>query len=198
MSEQPTLPRVISGPRVTLRAVSQRDAEDLFRLVEANRRHLRPWFPWVDPTQSPRETGEFIRRSHLARRRRTSFQYNVFLEKERIGGMGIQAVSLVDRRGEIGYWLARSHVGHGYMTEATAALISASYVHLGLDRIEIRCEPRNVRSRAVPVRLGFTFEGVLRHQARLHGRPKDHEVWSLLRREFQRARPLFNAYIETP
>jgi ribosomal-protein-serine acetyltransferase len=196
MSEPPILPRVIAGPRATLRAVSQRDAVDLFRLVEANRRHLRPWFPWVDATRSPAEIRDFVKRSQLGRRRRTSFQYNMFVEKERIGGVGIHAVSLADRRGEIGYWLARTHLGQGFMTEATAALIAACYRDLGLDRIEIRCEPRNVRSRGVPVRLGFTFEGILRHQSRLRDRPRDHEVWSLLRREYQQSRPLFNAYLE--
>jgi len=68
-------------------------------------------------------------------------------------------------RGEIAYWCATSKVGHGYITEAVSALTEFAW-SLGLVRVEIRCDPRNLRSRAVAERAGFALEGVLRNESR--------------------------------
>ena len=43
---------------------------------------------------------------------------------------------------------------------------------------------RNPKSRAIPERLGFTQEGVLRDSERLRGALSDSYVYSLLREEY--------------
>src|SRR5204863_353260 len=68
---------------------------------------------------------------------------------------------------EIGYWV-RSHLaGRGFATEAAAALTRVAFELCGTERVDIRCDPDNAASRAIPRKLGYTEDGTLRR--RLHG-----------------------------
>jgi RimJ/RimL family protein N-acetyltransferase len=68
---------------------------------------------------------------------------------------------------EIGYWIRASRSGEGLGTEATAALARVGIELCGAGRIEIRVDPENAASLAIPRKLGFTEEGRLRRV--LHG-----------------------------
>ena len=68
--------------------------------------------------------------------------------------------------GELGYWIRANHEGRGHITRACRALIDIGFEELGLHRIEIRAGLENARSRAVPERLGFTYEGIEREGSR--------------------------------
>jgi iron(II)-dependent oxidoreductase len=46
---------------VFLRLHEERHAEEIYRLTDANRDHLRPWMPWVGGTQSPDDTRAYLR-----------------------------------------------------------------------------------------------------------------------------------------
>ena len=74
----------------------------------------------------------------------------------------IGAISLMDRIGpgglEIGYWLRTDATGRGVMTRATAAVTDLGLALPGIERIEIHCDAANVRSAAVPRRLGFRLD----------------------------------------
>lgn len=48
------------------------------------------------------------------------------------------------------------------MTEAVEALTMFAVKEFGAKRVEIRCDPENIRSRRIPEKLGFILEGVLR------------------------------------
>jgi len=60
-------------------------------------------------------------------------------------------------RAEIGYWLREDATGRGYATEAASALVEHARTLNRFTHIEIRCDPRNLASAAVPKRLGFTL-----------------------------------------
>ena len=60
---------------------------------------------------------------------------------------------------------------------------------LKLNRVEIRCATENTRSRAIPERLSFTQEGVMRQVQWLHDRYVDHVVYSMLAEQWREIRP---------
>lgn len=49
------------------------------------------------------------------------------------------------------------------MTEAVQGITAFAFEELKARRVEIRCDPQNVKSRAIPERLGFVLEGILRN-----------------------------------
>jgi RimJ/RimL family protein N-acetyltransferase len=103
-----------------------------------------------------------------------------------LGGSGLQRIDWNIRKFEIGYWLRDSEVGNGYATETVQVLTRFAFDHLEAGRVEIRMDVRNTRSRAVPERLGFVYEG--RHRRALpdaSGQPGDIEVFALIREDFE-------------
>jgi hypothetical protein len=64
--------------------------------------------------------------------------------------------------GTIGYWLAKSYTGRGFMTAAVKALINQGFQQLELNRIQARVATGNHVSQAVCNRLGLKSEGILR------------------------------------
>jgi RimJ/RimL family protein N-acetyltransferase len=65
---------------------------------------------------------------------------------------------------EAGYWLRADATGHGYATEATAALIELAFDKLGARRAAICHDPHNIASAGVPRRLGFRDVGTIANE----------------------------------
>jgi RimJ/RimL family protein N-acetyltransferase len=59
---------------------------------------------------------------------------------------------------EFGFWVRTSQEHKGYITEATNALTRYCFLQQGVRRIELYCDPKNIRSQLVPKRLGFQLE----------------------------------------
>src|SRR6185436_1084270 len=86
---------------------------------------------------------------------------------------------------EIGYWIATAHAGKGLATESTGALVRVGFEVERLERVEIHCDPANVRSLAIPRKLGFRHEGTLRARTpRRRGEPADRMIWTILAAEY--------------
>jgi ribosomal-protein-serine acetyltransferase len=69
------------------------------------------------------------------------------------------------------------------MTRAVQAVTDYAFDDLDLNRLEIQAGTANAKSRAIPERLGFRQEGVLRDYERVGDRYLDIVVYSLLARE---------------
>jgi ribosomal-protein-serine acetyltransferase len=73
------------------------------------------------------------------------------------------------------------------MTGACRVVVEYLFSELRLQRVEIRCASRNARSCAVPKRLGFSKEGVLRHAQAFDDHFLDIEVYAMLAEDWNRA-----------
>ena len=160
-------------------------AAELFALVESNRTYLRQWLPWLDETTRPQHIDQFLRES---RRRSDNGNGQTFMVMYRgriVGVLGQHFVDRVDRKTELGYWLDAGHQGRGIMTMAVARMVDHSFEDLELNRVVLHCAAGNARSRAIPDRLGFVLEGVLRQAQWLYDHYVDLAVYSLLREEWR-------------
>lgn len=174
--------------RLELRSLESQHASALFRLTESNRTYLREWLPWLDTTLSVNDTKRFIRQARDGYRELTMLQTGIWLEGVLVGAIGLNRIDNTNRRAHIGYWIARSHQGLGLITQSCHRLLRYGFEQLDLNKLEIMCEPRNVRSRAVPERLGFVEEGTLREAQWINGRFVDLVVYGMLLREWEARR----------
>lgn len=77
-----------------------------------------------------------------------------------LGGIGLHPTWGVPSF-TLNYWLRTSAHGHGYMTEAAAAIVHMTFAHLNAVRVEVDHLAHNDQSKKVIKRLGFMFEGVV-------------------------------------
>jgi ribosomal-protein-serine acetyltransferase len=70
------------------------------------------------------------------------------------------------------------------MTQCCQFVVRYGFLTLDLNRIQIAAATENLQSRAIPERLGFKLEGIMRARENLYGRFVDHAVYALLRTEF--------------
>ncbi|MFN8441384.1 MAG: GNAT family protein [Caldilineaceae bacterium] len=101
-------------------------------------------------------------------------------DQQPMGTCGFHKWSRPHRRAEIGYDLSPDYQGHGYMTEAVAAMIEHGFQRLNLYRIEALVAVENERSLALLRRLGFQQEGLLRSYFWSNGQAYDHVLLSRL------------------
>lgn len=111
---------------------------------------------------------------------RNQSQTAVIEDARIIGIVGFHGVCWDHHSTSIGYWLAESAQGRGTMTRAVQALVDHAFRVWRLHRVEIRAAVDNTRSRAIPERLGFTQEGVLRAAERIGDRYADQVVYARL------------------
>jgi RimJ/RimL family protein N-acetyltransferase len=167
-----------------MRTWEMADAESLWQAVDGSRARLREWLPWIDVYRSVQDAETFIARAIMEASDGISFHFAIVdrMTERLLGGTGFNRPDWAVRAFEIGYWLTNDAVGHGYVTEAVQALTRLAFERLRAERVEIRCDPRNARSRAIPERLGFQLDGQLRSNTLdPDGRPRDTLVFSVIR-----------------
>ena len=155
--------------------------EELFELTDRNRIFLKQWLPWLDNIKEPSDTKQFLAHQLLRFGRSQALHATIF-ERDRIAG--VVGFNLIDRDnniGHLGYWLGQEYNGRGIMTKSVRELIKVGFDYYSLQRIDVRCAVENSRSRAIPQRLNFQQEGIIRRAEKLSDRYVDHVVYGLLK-----------------
>ena len=176
---------LVVGKDLELKLAEEKHADEMFALIEANRESLRRWLPWVDTTRTPEDTRMFIARATDQFYGDNGIHCAIFYRGSLVGVVGCVKLDLGNRTCEIGYWLGEPYRGLGLMTRACERILAYVFDTMLLNRAEIRCAVDNEKSKAIPIRLGFKKEGVLRQAAWLNDRFIDLAVYSLLADEWQ-------------
>jgi ribosomal-protein-serine acetyltransferase len=155
------LPHAIT-PDLSLRLLEIRHADALFQLTDENRAYLRVWLPWLDSICQAEDTRTFIRRIRRDFADSGAFTCGIWHEGEICGVIGHNRIDWNNKTSCIGYWLAENFQGKGIITTCCRAIIDHAFGELGLNKILIACGIDNAPSQAIPDRLGFVREGVVR------------------------------------
>lgn len=176
----------IRTPRLVVRCWQPADAPLLTEAKNSSKVHLLPWMPWAQAEPSDLPTNLALIRTWRAEfDTDRDYVYGIFdrAEARVLGGAGLHMRSGKNAR-EIGYWVRADAINRGYATETAAALTRIGFESLGLARIEIHCDVRNVRSAAVPARLGYVHEANLRRRAISIDMAADSMIWTMFADEY--------------
>jgi ribosomal-protein-serine acetyltransferase len=184
MSQSPVLCIPIDQ-ELQLRLHEERYAEEYFALIESNRAYLREWMPWADSEGSLEETKAYMKQTLQGFANNEELQLGIWYQNRLVGAFGYPHLDLINLRVEIGYWIARSMQRKGLVTKVCRAMISYAFDHYHLNKVEILCATGNTRSRAIPERLGFTQEGIIRQAERFNDHYNDLVVYSMLASEWE-------------
>ena len=162
------LPDELIGERILIRPPRPGDGAAIFEAVEESREQIGPWLPWVEKTLTVSDGEEAARRGAARWLLREDLMVGLWESGtgRYLGGSGLHRMDWAVPSFEIGYWLRVSAWGQGYVTEAVQMLCRFAFETLGANRVEIRCDAKNTRSAAVPKRLGFVQEALLRNECR--------------------------------
>ncbi len=176
------LPTELVGERITLRPLRPGDGPAMQAAIDESRAEIDVWMDWPPMMRTQDDAVDFCIRMAAEWLRRDSLNVGVFetATGRYLGGTGFHTISWRLRAFELGYWLRTSAAGHGYMTEAVRLLLGLAFGQLDARRVTILCDTQNIRSRAIPERLGFVHEGTHRKDSLTpSGEPRDTLVFAL-------------------
>ncbi len=179
------VPARLDGPRTLLLMPRAGAGAEMALVVTQSLSHLRPWMAWAQEPPSVASAEAVVRRMHADFVARRDLCFHLYARRadggpgRLLGGTGLHRIDWTVRRFEIGYWIRPDAAGQGLVGEAVPLLTALAFDRLAARRVEIRCDTRNTRSRAVAQRAGFALEGVLRHDALgVDGTPRDTAVYA--------------------
>jgi ribosomal-protein-serine acetyltransferase len=170
---------------IVLRPFVPADADALFSAIDGSRPHLGPWLNWVGGTTRIAHSLDFIERSTAQIRNQEAMPLGIFVDGVVAGGVGMHDWQRDINRVQIGYWIARGYEGQGIVTRAVAALCNYLFTRAGINKLEIRYVPANLRSAKVAQRLGFRIEGIIRKGILHNGMAEDLVIAGMLRQEWK-------------
>jgi ribosomal-protein-serine acetyltransferase len=176
----------VVAPGLELRQFEMRDADRVFEVADRNREYLREWLPWVDRTHCAAEIRDFIAARLEQVEAGQGPNAAIWFDGEIVGGIGCHPIDWANAHATVGYWIDAAHQGKGIMTRCCASLVEYLFGELGVHRVTIQCGTGNRKSCAIPERLGFTREGVLREAEWVNDRWLDLIVWGMLAQDWAR------------
>lgn len=170
---------------ISLKLIEWKDAGRIFELTEQSREYLRQWLPWLDMTTSEEDTKGFIKSSLDKIEENKGLTATILFRGQIVGVASYNEIDWTNRIAYIGYWIGQDFQGHGIITKVAKVLTTYAFNELKLNRVDIRAAMGNKKSRAIPERLGFVYEGSLRQAEWLYDHYVDHAVYSVLATEWQ-------------
>lgn len=160
----PNFPTQFESERLVIRMPEMGDALDVFEALRHSLPALKPWLPFAQQEPELHRTEDNLRESIADFITRKDLRLHIFLKEtgEFVGSTGLHRINWSIPKFEIGYWLNTKFEGNGYMMEAVNRLTRFAFEELGANRVEIRCDEENGKSRAIPVKIGYELEGILK------------------------------------
>lgn len=172
---------ILVTKRLTLRPPLEVDIDDIALFI--GNRNVSRMLARVPHPYFPKDAVEWIERTTANIGAGQDMAFTI--HRERLIG----AVSLTGFDGvpELGYWLAEPAWGHGYATEAAAALLAHAFNTRHIDKVRSAAFKDNAASLHVQNKLGFKLTGSGMNYSPARGGPVEDFKTELTRRDFASA-----------
>ena len=174
---------LIVDKNTLLKEIGFEHLRPIFNTIDREREYLGKWLPFVELTKDISFTNQFI--ENYLNSEKVNLTFAITFQKQFVGIIGLKDTDPDNKKTEIGYWISERFQGKGIMTHSCKTLVDYIFNSKDINRIQIKAATENLKSRAIPERLGFTFEGIER-DGELHNYGfVDLAIYGLLKNEFQ-------------
>lgn len=174
-------PEIFETPRLRSRPPRMEDAEPIFESY-AQDLDVVKYLIWR-PHKNIGETRAFLR--SILKISENSAKFPYVIDRKSDGKLlGMFEIRLDGHMADMGYVLAKTHWGQGYMTEATQAFVDWALAQSGIYRIWSICDIENLASAKVMEKVGMQREGILRRQIihpNISDEPRDVYCYSIVK-----------------
>ena len=175
----------IETDRLVLRKFAMDDANDMF-MNWVNDIEVVDFLTW-DPHGCIEVTQELLTEWIAAYEKTNTYNWAIVFKdnNEVIGSITVIDFSDKDLKCEIGYCLSKHYWSKGIITEALKAVIKFLFLEVGVNRIQLQHDTRNIASGKVMEKAGCTLEGTLRQRKMYRdGTIGDGHIWAILRDDY--------------
>ncbi len=152
----------------------------IFETINRDREYLKKWLPFVNYTLEMSDTERFL---ESVNNNGKDEIFSIWYNEEFAGLIGFKDIDRVNRKTEIGYWLAQKMQGKGIITDCVKKLCRYAFQKLKMNRVQIKVAEQNAKSEAIPLKLNFSFEGIERAGELHEDKFVNLKVYSLLANE---------------
>jgi len=177
---------LIIDENISLFLYQEKDAKELFELVDSNRSYFKKWLPWLNYNTKIEDTQQFILESKVNYEKGLSLNLGINYQDKIVGSVSFNTINTTHKNAEIGYMLSQDYTGKGLITKCCKALINYGFENLELNRVTIKCATENIKSRAIPEKLGFKLEGIIEQNERLYDCFVDHAHYGMLKENWSK------------
>lgn len=158
----------LENDRVLLRPLSFTDEAGLQLIAD----DPELWTYGLSDLSQPAELHRYIQKAIAARDKGVCAVWTI-IDKQTNGIAGctrLAEISWKDERGQIGWtWIGKDFQGSGLNKAMKFLILQFGFEELKLNRIELKADERNVRSREAIRKIGAKEEGVLRQHMKIQG-----------------------------
>jgi len=133
------------------------DGKALYEATIESYELFKEWLAWCQKIPTLEDAEETARKFYADYILKKALHFVIFHEKRFIG-MCCYYFNWKIPSADIGYWCRLSSQGNGYMTEAIEAITRYALEELKIKRLTILCDDQNIKSIAIPEKLGFQLE----------------------------------------
>jgi len=122
----------------------------------------------------------------------TQMSYAVIDKKDDkvIGSSSYGHIEWAEKCLEVGWtWLGKEYIGSGINKHMKFLMLGHAFDTMGIERLELRTDETNVRSRRAMEKIGAVYDGILRnHRTTQGGRRRNSVIYSIIRSEWNEVR----------
>ena len=181
----------LETPRVLLRLMTPQDYDAFLPLTK----DTEIWKYFVNDLSTDEGLTNWMQKLFAERQQEVRMPFTVIDKhtNEIVGSTSFLNISFYDKRLEIGStWLGTPFIGTGVNRQAKFALLSYAFEVMKIERVEIKTDNLNERSKAALLKVGMKPEGVLRSHSVMHdNRRRDTIYFSIIRSEWEERKQSF-------
>ncbi|MEQ9468792.1 MAG: GNAT family N-acetyltransferase [Ekhidna sp.] len=180
--------KALSDQRITLEPLTAEHIQDMRKLSG----DTDIWTWYTEDLTDPDNLEKWMAMRLAESKLKEKMSYAVRLNEtgETIGSSSYGHIDWVEKGIEIGWtWLGKRYIGTGINKHMKFLMLSHAFEKMGIERLELRTDEQNVRSRKAMEKIGARYDGTLRnHRSTQGNRRRNTVVYSIIRSEWPEIR----------